>query len=209
VREQVTERVFAEESSRFSVNFAEIVGDVRLRGYFQSWRYFDEIREELLSEINSIIAPSTWFADTAQKLSELNDWVCVHVRRGNYVGIPHLGLAGADYYERSLKCLDAMIGERDLVVFSDDLDVGIATLGPARERIALALGDPPGTRPIEVLNLMAMSSHIVMANSTFSWWAAWMGRDEGRVVICPRPWFDGERHDERDLIMPEWISIGR
>ncbi len=70
-------------------------------------------------------------------------------------------------------------------------------------------GGPKESTPIETINLMALSSHSVIANSTFSWWGAWLGDRASRHVIHSRPWVDFKGVNDRDLHLPAWIGVGR
>ncbi len=123
--------------------------------------------------------------------------VSIHVRRGDYVGSTfHVDLTKTDYYERAIE----MFPNEHFVVFSDD---------PAwcKEK----WGNDPrfqiieGNDEVTDMNLMASCKHNIIANSTFSWWAAWLNPNPGKTVVCPFEWFyDGV---ERISLPKTWKKI--
>jgi hypothetical protein len=202
-------RTLTEGSWRFDPAFLAARDGARLRGYFQSWKYFESCSDVLRREINDISEPTSWFVAMQEDLDALTDWTAVHVRRGNYVNLPNMGVVDDDYYARSVALVDALAGPAPLVVFSDDPEAVRRMPALTGRRDTRFIEPPPESRPIESMVLMSMGSHSVMANSTFSWWASWLAHREDRVVVCPRPWLDDADFDERDLILPSWVTIGR
>ena len=199
--------------ANFSHN-ASIVGlklPVSLSGYFQSYKYFQESESVLRSEMRSILNPTEWFSATNDKLNSLGGWIGVHIRRGDYLepGIKEFhGVLGATYYDRALRIARDLVGNLPIVVFSDDPN-GTKSLQVDLQSDVHAISAPDYSRPIETLNIMASSRAMITANSSFSWWGAWLGEQPNRPVICPRPWFATKTIDYRDLLLPQWISIGR
>lgn len=201
-------RLVLERGSTFDPDVLKIRDGSRLNGYFQSWRYFEPISEDIRSQVSNPLEPSSWLHETRERLSALGDWIAVHVRRGTYLEVPIMGLVQGDYYSRAIPLLDKAIGkEMPLVVFSDSPALAVSTLTQFSDRMTV-LSTPKDVRPIDVLQLMSDASHLVIGNSTFSWWAAYL-RNADRIVIAPRPWLDDRNFDERDLILPNWISVGR
>jgi hypothetical protein len=183
----------------------------RLGGYFQSYKYFDSVASEIREEVTSIIAPSPWFFETKQLLDELGRWVAVHVRRGDYLnpGIRGVhGLLSDSYYTNALKTMEMLIPGAIPVVFSDDTDAARAMLEQNHPN-AIFLQSPKVSKSIESLVLMSMSSGCVIANSSYSWWGAWLGDHADRPVIAPRPWMDDLDAHERDLLPISWLTLGR
>jgi len=181
----------------------------RLRGYFQSWRYFGNLSHELRSEIRDIATPSDWFQEMSASVLAAGTTVGIHVRRGDYVTNPHMGVVPERYYESALRILQNLVGDFRIYVFSDDID-SLSTssfLWPWRESMIFVYPSR-GSRPIESLNLLGQCGHVVMANSSFSWWGAWLGEGSERYVFYPRPWLAGAYVDDRDLVLPHWISLG-
>jgi hypothetical protein len=132
----------------------------------------------------------------------------LNVRRGDYtkaVNQQTLGLASAAYYARALRLLRRLGVSGPVFVVSDELDLAMAELADIPDLQPIA--PPAGTDLIEIVLAMSRAHAMVMANSTFSWWAAWLGDRPDRPVIAPRPWFNTLRLSERDLLLPHWVSL--
>lgn len=182
---------------------------VRIRGYFQSEQYFVDSRMDLKSELEALRSPSTWFLEQKQALQEIGTWIGVQVRSGPTGRPPSMGLLGRDYYQRALSLLRTEVTEAPTVIFTDNLHLLPDRLPRNIWHGAIILDPPPESRPLESLLLMSSASHLVIANSTFGWWAGWINEHERRTVIAPRPWIDDRIHNDKDLIPDSWISLGR
>jgi hypothetical protein len=140
---------------------------------------------------------------------EADHAVSIHVRRGDYVANPiNVAFHGAldlSYYRAALDALGPAAEGATLYVFSDD---------PAYCREHFKLGWPTVVvepshpdRPWEDLRLMAACRHFVIANSSFSWWGAWLSTHADKRVVAPRRWFSGADHDTSDLCPPDWTRL--
>lgn len=204
--------VYREPASfQFSPDFWHITPGSTLSGYFQSWKYLNPIATEIRSRVLITSTPSRWFTSMEEKLSSLGAWTSIHVRRGDYLnpGTREIhGLVERSYYEQATRMTATLEGHRNFVVFSDDATA-------AKELFAGICGtvtfieSPPETPALETLQLMAQASASVIANSSFSWWGAWLTDHPGKTVIAPRPWFDDQAIHERDLLPSHWLTIGR
>jgi hypothetical protein len=180
-----------------------------MEGYFQSERYFTDVsqairedftpREDLLAEISR----------TAEKLIPQGACVSLHVRRGDYTNPATMavhGLLDASYYEKALRLVVERAGQTlPICVFTDD---------PTWVRANLALPGEPRfvsehTRtPLQDMILMSRCTHHITANSSFSWWGAWLNPNHGKIVVTPREWFRPiSRLDTHDLRPSDWIQI--
>lgn len=198
-----------EDSNLFDPRINMVPNGTRLRGYFQSYKYFERHAHQLKTEIKAVIQPSSWYLETLSMLDLIPGWSAVHVRRGNYIGLSSMGIAGNEYYARSLRLLRSNVGDGPIVVFSDDVAAAKELAPFNNDHDFLFIESPPGSRPLESLLLMSAGHHIITGNSSFSWWAAWLGDSDDRLVICPRPWLDDRSYNERDLLRPAWITVGR
>lgn len=201
--------VFQERGFWFDERILSVGRNVTLSGYFQSWKYFAGLQSGLRAELRDVTNPTPWFLENFETLSNATPWAAVHVRRGDYRTVHGMRTTSAEYYERALELLGKLVGELDLVVFSDDFVDSIPAIENHNSGSVQLISPPPDSSPIESLNLMSLADHIVIANSTFSWWAAWLGQKNGRYVIHPRPWVDFKSVNDRDLHLPSWIGIGR
>lgn len=147
-------------------------------GYWQTEKYFVDIADQIREE----------FALPKAELGR----VAVHVRRGDYLQFPQVfHTQGVDYYEQARKEFPGC----EFLAFSDDPEW-------AKENLPWA-DVIEGNPPIVDMALMASCDGIIMANSSFSWWAAWLGN---KKVVAPSKWFTCS-HDTRDLIPDRWIKI--
>jgi hypothetical protein len=119
-----------------------------------------------------------------------------------------MGIVGIDYYQRAVRDIDARVGEAPIVIFSDSPELlsEYETLAPGR---TIFMNPPQDVRAIDILQVMGDASNLVIGNSTFSWWAAYLRDRADRTVIAPRPWLDDSNFDARDLLPLSWITLGR
>jgi hypothetical protein len=184
-----------------------------LFGYFQSERYFNSIAENL----RDWFLPRTPLGDAAaaalKQIEASRLPVSVHVRRGDYLKpgtIEFHGILGESYYREGLGRLDTLTGQdAELFVFSDDAVAAEQVLSfVPRSRLVHVRGDPE--RPWEDMSLMARCRHHVIANSSFSWWGAWLNRAPDKIVVAPGAWFSpGElsKKSTGDLYPPGWVLL--
>jgi hypothetical protein len=178
---------------------------VFLDGYFQSWRHFDDCADRIRAELAITAELGERNAALLRRIVGENA-VAIHVRRGDYVRLPHHGVLPVDYYRAALARLGPALDDARLYVFSDD---------PAWVRAHFDLGRPfdlvdhnGPDFPVGDLALMATCRHFVIANSTLSWWAAWLAGHPGKRVIAPQRWFAGpDPPDTTDLCPPAWQRI--
>lgn len=200
-----------EASYKYDPRVAVIGVGTRLEGYFQSWRYFSEIADPLRGQIRNLRSPSVWYQKMLAELSE-EAWVGVHIRRGDYTTAQYrdtFGPVSLQYIARGLDLVRRVCGPVKTVVFTDD------PVNVRRELLAAGMGGlaenviepPPDADPLESMLLLSRATHLVLSNSSFSWWAAFLGDAQDRLVVAPRPWFIGLDHDTRDLLLPHWLTL--
>jgi hypothetical protein len=202
--------LYAERSDSFDPHALSQPPGTRYLGYFQSWRYFDDISAELRAEICAVRTPSAWFEAESERLRRSGRVVVVHVRRGDYAdrkATKRHNTLGEPYYVAALEHMGLDIPATTALVFSDDPDATafIHRLIGSRCPVETA-SVPAGVAPIEVLLLMARAEALVCANSTFSWWAAYLGEQPGRTVVVPMQWFAHRRIDPTDRFLPGWLA---
>jgi len=177
-------------------------------GYWQSANYFAELAAELREELTPCSEPNTANAAYAAKIAACNA-VSLHVRRGDYASVAHTnqthGLAPIDYYREAIRVMRERVPTPIFFVFSDDLNW-------CREN--LPLGDSPvfvegngGAMAYEDLRLMSQCRHHIIANSSFSWWGAWLNPSPLKIVIAPARWFADVNIDTTGMIPPEWLRV--
>jgi len=199
---QVRERSFG-----FDYSVLEAGDNSYLYGYWQSYRYFESHGGLIAAEVVSRDSPSGRYSTLVSEVLE-RESVSVHVRRGDYVANPNAarvhGLCSPDYYARALQVVRMRLKDPLYCIFSDDIEWArdnIHVPGDVRH-----IGDTQYDTTVEDMNLMAHCHHHVIANSSFSWWGAWLGSARGGNVFAPAQWFTDGR-DSSDLCPPSWVRL--
>jgi hypothetical protein len=134
--------------------------------------------------------------------------VCVHVRLGDYVNSSSTAAAHGNltpqYYQDALKKVRRSGSRLTYYLFSDEPKKAIKLIKP---RLRVTVVDHNGGEPQEDLRLMSACKYFVTANSSFSWWAAWLSQRKGKKVVSPKQWFAGLNHDTGDLIPKDWVQV--
>lgn len=179
--------------------FAQPPG-TQLRGYFQSWRIVEYAVNAGYPRRPRLKRPSTWLDETIRRAHDQQP-IAVHVRRGDYVKVDEFDLLGGAYYEPAITRLRDAGVTGPIWLFSDEPDIARAALGRHADQAEPVISpDGPATEMLA----MSYAAANVIANSTFSWWGAWMGAP-GRPVVAPDPWFaNGPTID--GLIPPAWMT---
>lgn len=183
--------------------------DTLLIGYWQSERYFLSVAQKVRQAF-TLKAPAD---DRTQRLLEDIDRhaaISLHVRRGDYAANPVVqakhGLLGLDYYAAAVGHMLSLESEAKFYVFSDEMDWVRANLPIAAPVEYVDLNGPD--QPQEDLRLMSRCRHHIIANSSLSWWGAWLNPSPGKVVVAPRQWFTPEsKRDARDIVPQAWIRL--
>jgi hypothetical protein len=181
-------------------------GNVCLKGFWQSWRYFADIQDLIHQEFTLKSPLGVGATELAKKIQGVTA-VGIHIRRGDYVSNPVThqfhGICDLDYYARAISCMAEAVQQPYFFVFSDE---------PQWARENLKIDFPctiidPNHQDYEDLYLLSLCQHFIIANSSFSWWAAWLSSNPGKSVIAPRRWFAAEDIDMGDLALPGWQLI--
>ena len=168
-----------------------------IRGYFQSWRTVDTAYRNGAKRELSLASPSEWLVET-QRRAAAEGPIAVHVRRGDYASSGAFGLLSADYYREALQQLRQEGLRGPIWLFSDDLDAASDLIHEPFEVMRSSAG------PQEELLAMSRAAAFITANSSFSWWGAWLS-GSGHVV-APRDWFK-ESPQPAGLIPPWWTRL--
>lgn len=198
-------RVYSDPSYEFAV-IPDDEGDTMFWGHYLSYKYFHDCREYILE----LIARNPKVRDEVDQAegrlrtrlpAHVRILVSIHARRGDSLKNETLARLSTDYYRQSARLIDGAI----FVVFSDDIPWCRSNLGIDGE-----VHYVEGEKDYVDLLLMARCDHHIIANSTFSWWSAYLNESKDARVIYPYPWFTGEKHRSRDMsdfFMPGWEQL--
>lgn len=179
-----------------------------LNGYWQSEHYFLSIRQTLLDDLQLAKPLDHEQAVIAQQIQESNA-ISLHIRRGDYLTDAktnsYHGLCNLDWYYRAVSVISHGISTPHFFVFSDDYEWAIQHL---RLNYPTQFIKPQvdGQEGIDMY-LMSLCKHNIIANSSFSWWGAWLNQNAQKRVVAPENWFANAPHDTRDLIPSSWQRL--
>jgi hypothetical protein len=178
-----------------------------LIGYWQSEKYFSSIKETIRADF-VFRSP---MSDSNKRIAEVigaTNSVSMHVRRGDYISNNKTfsvhGVCSVEYYERAIRYIADHVNNPVFFIFSDDFDW-------IRENLKVNypyyyVDNNRGSASYNDMHLMSLCSHNIIANSTFSWWGAWLNLNNKKIVIAPKKWF-AKKIDISDLILSEWILL--
>jgi hypothetical protein len=204
---------YRESHFHYDPAFQGLGPQTSLFGYFQSERYFSSIAEPLRHWFSPREPLAEASAEMLVHIEQSALPISLHIRRGDYLKpgtAEYHGILGESYYRQALAYLEGAFGrDADFFVFSDDPAAAEQVLNfvPA-SRLNHVRGDPQ--RPWEDMALMARCRHHVTANSSFSWWGAWLNPSPDKIVVAPRAWFapaELRKVNTADLYPPGWILV--
>jgi hypothetical protein len=183
-------RLVTESGLEFSPEILTIDKPCILQGYWQSERYFESIAGQLREEFSIVEPQDPRSADFRTRIRKVES-VALHVRRGDYVSLPACnafhGTCSKEYYDAALRLvLSRLPSGAELFVFSDDMAWSRENI---RFPVPTTYVDWNQSRNYEDLRLMSSCRALIMANSSFSWWAGWLNPRPDKLVIAPRQWY--------------------
>lgn len=194
-------------SFAFYPEFFDLPDETYLEGMWQSEKFFSPIADLVRLHFSFRYPAAGPVQEIIQKI-ESGSSVAVHFRRGDYIRNPqfakNIGVLGLDYYYNALEVLLRRNSDLRCFVFSDDIDAVEREFRPDCEcHFVRAAGK---WNAFDKIRMMSRCEHAIIANSTFSWWGAWLGEKPGQMVIAPEKWFaEGSPHDASDLVPERWL----
>ena len=202
LKEIQTYHIAQEPYFHFCPDLFTVPDQTNLMGYFQTEKYFEHCSDLILGFFQ--------FDKDIKKQAENNfpsfpvklEYVSIHLRRGDYAGLQQFHpVMDADYYFDAMT--QFMDGDYCFLIFSDDIQYAKELFGE-QENIVYIEGNDPAVD----MCMMTMCDHNVIANSSFSWWGAWLNDNTNKKVIAPKRWFGPAYkgvHDTKDLYPQSWI----
>ncbi|MBI3631991.1 MAG: alpha-1,2-fucosyltransferase [Candidatus Vogelbacteria bacterium] len=192
---------------QFCPEIFEINDNCYLSGNWQSEKYFKKIEDVLRKELTLKNIPTFLTKEWLQKTATCNS-ISIHIRRGDYIQKTNTnkihGTCEAEYYENAVKLISKTINKPEFFIFSDDIDWAKKNL---RINYPIHLVSDNEILDYEELIIMSNCKHNITANSSFSWWGAWLNNNRNKITIAPKKWFQVEEIDTKDLIPSSWIRI--
>lgn len=202
-------KVIRESNLLFDEKYLNIDDDKYIDGYFQTEKYFSNIRDVILKQFTLREEISEYSKDIKNQISNTKTSVSLHIRRGDYLTSVNSNIHGVcdlEYYKKAIGLLNEKLGETRYFIFSDDIEW-------VKENLKMDNGfyiDSKEKRlPHEDIYLMSLCNHNVIANSSFSWWGAWLNQNDEKIVIAPNRWFADEKMEvnAKNIICENWVRL--
>ena len=193
-----------------------VSNNVYLNGYFQSHKYFQEYSKEILEKIgfqNKLNKMKTIFYTF---IDNLNPTISIHFRIGDYINLPkHYHILKYEYYFKALTHLIYQLNNVHLNVLyfcqEEDVEKVNIIINQLKENLSNIsfIQCPFHFKDWEQLLFMSCCNHNIIANSTFSWWGAYLNQNKNKIVCYPSLWFEEKNQhlDTKDLFLENWIKI--
>lgn len=179
----------------------------QLQGFFQSEKFFLNVKTDVINKLtNGLMVEKEKYENVIDFINGLKEHggvrrlVSVHIRRGDYIKFPTIHtLCGLSYYTKALSLMEEKIGDFTPIFISDDKQWCLDTFNGIIS---------PFSDEIEDLILMSNCDHNIIANSSFSWWGAYLNLNPNKIVIGPKRWFGPAGPQDQDDTLPNnWIKI--
>ncbi|MFJ7565835.1 alpha-1,2-fucosyltransferase [Herminiimonas sp. NPDC097707] len=201
------ENFVAEPHFHYWPGIKNISDNCYLSGYWQSEKYFADLSVDIREDFRFLpILQGPNFELAKQLTAETS--VSVHIRRGDYINNPKnistFQVCSLEYYQAAIKYVTERVAQPVFYIFSDDIKW-------VKENLKMDfphhyLSHNQGGESYNDMRLMSLCKHHIIANSSFSWWGAWLNPDQRKIVVAPKKWFVAE-FDTRDLYPPAWVRL--
>lgn len=199
-------RFHREAGLGFNPRFFDLPDNTYLHGYWQSPRYFGRSDARLRDDLAMTTPLDAANADMAARIAAAPVSVSVHVRRGDYVGDGAFAACTPGYYRTAIDHVAGRVGQAPTCfVFSNDPGWARENLSLGHETVVVDLNDENAGH--FDMHLQSLCDHNIIANSTFSWWGAWLNATPGRIVVAPKAWFGPGKPGNPDLCPPDWLRL--
>lgn len=199
--------IYKEPHFHFDPHFFEAGADIYLKGYWQSEKYFKNIEPVIRREL---VIRDEFIQHLKEKaaLLQAENSVLIHIRRGDYLKkeiLEYHGIMDEAYYNRAIDYVSSKTGPVKVYFFSDDIDW-------VKQHIRIDYPYEFVTQQItrsaiEDFYLMTRCRHSIIANSSFSWWAAWLNNHSSKVVVAPKQWLKISGLNTKDVIPDTWYTM--
>ena len=197
---------YVESSLHKIISYRKIKDNCYYEGYWQTYNYLSINETELRREI-SIKTNLSKENDDLKKMIINSDSISIHIRRGDYISIKKnndvFEICSMEYYESAIRYIEKTHDcKLCFYVFSDDIEWARKNFKGDKFRFI------SGNQPADDIYLMSLCKHNIIANSTFSWWAAWLNSYSDKIVISPKLWYVGKLNKNIANLIPEkWIQM--
>ena len=202
-------KVLRQFNTGFVQNIFDTKGSIYLDGFFQTEKYFLDAEKEIRTDLTLKNPLGSEALKAFEIVKTRQNSVSLHVRRGDYVRDSKTnkthGTCNAEYYSRALELVSSKIGQDiNVFIFSDDIKW-------VKENMPIPYPvthvSSPEIKDYEELTLMSMCKHNIIANSSFSWWGAWLNPNPNKIVIAPKRWVLKGEKNFKDICPDSWTRV--
>src|SRR5436190_9560810 len=197
---------YTEQITGNDIDVEKLTDNVFLEGFWQSEKYFKPIESTIRKEFIVKDQPSALNRKYLDEIRSVNS-ISIHVRRGDYVTDKETnavhGVCDLEYYRKAIDRMSTEINDPRFYIFSDDMKWTKENISSSIHPFAYSAHNQAA--PHEDLRLMYSCKHHIIANSSFSWWGAWLNMNTEKKVIAPRNWF--RTLENRDIIPTGWLTL--
>lgn len=199
VRQLLKKRTYKREELLSIHELQEGIDNVYLDGYWQKETYFSHVKDKIRKNF-CFKDQSVKNTDVYQRICDSNS-VAIHVRMGDYIKYQSIygNICTYDYYIKAIQYVQQLIPDATFFVFSDELDKAKLFLQGIKAEFVNT-----GMSNSQDMQLISCCKHNIIANSSFSWWAAWLNSNENKIVVAPKKW---DNIGKSDVACNDWILI--
>ncbi len=197
---------FEKQKFRFESQIEQLKDCSYLYGYFQTEKYFSNIKEELVTAFTLKDQPNVQNQELIAQIKAENA-ISVHVRRGDYQNSP-FNLLEINYYQQAIELIKQKVENPRFYIFSNDIEWISKNFGVLDIDKSIVTYNQ-GEKSYMDMVLMSYCKHNICANSSFSWWGAWLNQHAEKIVITPKQWFKNLEYTAStyDLIPDNWLKL--
>jgi hypothetical protein len=201
-------RVLGENGQLYNSSIAQATDDTLLVGFWQTEQYFRQYADEIRKDFSFLPLLDKYNRQALENI-QISQSVSLHVRRADYANNEQTkkfhGLTPIEYYKKSIAIIEEKIKKPVFFVFSDDI-------AWSRKHLSLPtnasfIDHNNGNQSFRDMQLMSRCKHHIIANSSFSWWGAWLNPNHDKIVIAPRVWFQDSTANDQDVVPKNWIKL--
>ena len=197
-----------ENDHKFHPGILKLRGNYLLDGYWQTEKYFKKYRKQIFKDFSFPKKISKKNKLIIEQIRKKNS-VSIHVRRGDYVTSKktnrYHGVCTIAYYKKAVSLINKLVKKPWFVVFSDDPNWCKKHLPVPKN--SLFVSHNTKTNSFEDMRLMSLCKHNIIANSSFSWWGAWLNANKNKIIIAPQKWLKGANVNQSNIVPGNWKTI--
>ena len=206
-------KVFRQFNTGFVPRVLSWTGNIYLDGFWQSELYFKDAEETIRKELTLKKELGPQATSIAEKIKTIGGAsVSLHVRRGDVARDaatnPYFGICTPTYYEAALTYIKKYTANPHIFIFSDDPAWVKENIKITEPHTFISDENKGNLLPdYEELVLMSMCAHNIIANSSFSWWGAWLNANPSKIIVAPKEWITRSKRQHKDIAPPSWIRL--